>query len=161
MAFVTVEDASASMEVIVFPKLFSEFSHLFVKDNPVSLIGRLSVKDDDEPKLLLSDACILEVNGSSPMVPRSRMKHSKEQPKKTKALDPSQLKLYLKVPSLESEEFKRISAFLSIFKGTVPVVVYDANTSKASALRDSGALVTEFTFKEMQEILGEDAVIVK
>ena len=161
MAFVTVEDASASMEVIVFPKIFSEFSHLFVKDNPVALIGRLSVKDDDEPKLLLSDACILEVNGSSPMVPRSRMKQSKEQPKKTKALDPSQLKLYLKVPSLESEEFKRISAFLSIFKGTVPVVVYDANTAKASALKDSGALVTEFTFKEMQEILGEDAVIVK
>jgi len=161
MAFVTVEDSTASMEIVVFPKLFSEFSHLFIKDNPVALIGRLSVKDDDEPKLLLSDACSLEVNGMTPTMPHSKAKQKDNSKKNAATTDLKKLKLYLRVPSLDSPEFRRVSAFLSIFNGTVPVVIYDARTAKASALKGAGALVTEFTVKELQEILGEESVIIK
>ena len=71
------------------------------------------------------------------------------------------MKLYLKVPSTESEEFARVSAFLSIFSGTVPVVIYDSSKSKAVAMKGSGACVTAFTVGELKEILGEKNVVIK
>ena len=154
MAFVTVEDGTASIEVIVFPKVLAEYGHLLITDSPVALAGKLSVKDEDEPKLLMSEGVLLSPDGKEPTFPDSR------KPKPVKK-DIKQLKLYLKVPSLESREFRRISAFISIFSGTVPVVLYDAENQKASALKGSGAMVTEFTVSEMREILGDENVIIK
>jgi len=154
MAFVTLEDGTGTVEIIVFAKSLAQFGHFLTTDSPVAITGRLSVKDDEDPKIILNDACFLSQDGREPMFPKSRMPKS---PKK----DIKDLKLYLKVPSFESDEFLRISAFLSIFKGSVPVVVYDSSTKKASALTGGGACVNDFTMGELKEILGDEAVVIK
>ncbi len=153
MAFVTLEDGSASIEVIVFPKILTEYGHILTVDSAVTVTGRLSHKEDDEPKILMADGEFLSVDGKTPQFPVSRKPAVKK--------DIKDLKLYLKVPSFDSEEFRRVNAFLSIFKGSVPVVLYNASTKKASALQCGGATVNEFTVEELREILGADNVVIK
>ena len=46
MAFVTLEDLTGSMEVIIFPNTFAECQHLLISDEPVIIQGTL--KDNDE-----------------------------------------------------------------------------------------------------------------
>ncbi len=154
MAFASVEDGTASMEVVIFPKVLASFGHLFTTDCAVCLIGKISVKDDEPPKLLLSEGSYLSVDSEEPILPPSRAV------KKVKK-DIRELKLYLKVPSFNSVEFSRINAFISIFRGSVPVVIYDEKEKKASALKGFGALVNDFTVKELSEILGKENVVIK
>ena len=154
MAFVTVEDGSASIELVVFPKVLSKFGHLLTTDSIIAVTGKISAKDDEDPKILMEEGIFLSQNGNAPAYPRSMAP-------RPKVKDISQMKLYLRLPSLESTEFLRVSAFLSIFKGSVPVVIYDSKTGKASALKGAGALVNDFTVAELSEILGDANVVIK
>lgn len=53
MAFLTVEDFTASMEVVVFPKMLSKFDEILKEDSIVVIHGRLDIKDDEGAKLIL------------------------------------------------------------------------------------------------------------
>ena len=52
MAFTTVEDATGSMEVIVFPELYGSHGRGLREGEVVFVSGRLSVKENEPPKLL-------------------------------------------------------------------------------------------------------------
>lgn len=56
MAFVTLEDVSGSIEVIVFPKLFARYANTFNNGVAVFVGGRLSVREEEKPKLILDFA---------------------------------------------------------------------------------------------------------
>ena len=56
MAFVTVEDVHGSIEVIIFPKLFAKYSNLLYNSNVIFVGGRLSVKEEENPKIILDFA---------------------------------------------------------------------------------------------------------
>ena len=53
MAFVQLEDMYGLTEVLVFPKVYDRVGHLLTQDAPVLLTGRLSVREEESPKLLL------------------------------------------------------------------------------------------------------------
>ncbi len=53
MAFVTVEDIKGSIEIIIFPKLFTKYSNIIYNGNAVMIGGRLSVKEEENPKIIL------------------------------------------------------------------------------------------------------------
>ncbi len=53
MAFVTVEDVSGSMELLVFPKIFSENIDKFNSGSIFVFGGRLSLREDEAPKIVL------------------------------------------------------------------------------------------------------------
>ena len=52
MAFVTLEDMYGSIELIVFPKTLEKYSHLLVQDGLIGLRGRLSIREDESPKII-------------------------------------------------------------------------------------------------------------
>ncbi len=52
MAFVTLEDMYGSMEVIVFPTVLSKYSGLLVNENAVFIDGRISIKEEEQPKII-------------------------------------------------------------------------------------------------------------
>ena len=54
MAFVTIEDLYGTVEVVVFPRDYSRFKHLLIKDSKVLIKGNASVTEE-EGKLLLSE----------------------------------------------------------------------------------------------------------
>jgi DNA polymerase-3 subunit alpha len=64
MLFVTIEDSSAQIEVIVFPKLCEEYLDILVEDNIVSVKGKLNFKDD-QPKILAESFSNIDSNTNS------------------------------------------------------------------------------------------------
>ncbi len=61
MAFVTIEDLSASIELIIFPRIYAELADLWQADRVVKVSGKLSSKDREgrsggELKLLVDSA---------------------------------------------------------------------------------------------------------
>jgi len=54
MAFITIEDLYGTIEVVVFPRDYSRFKHLIIKDNKVLIKGNASITEE-EGKLLLSE----------------------------------------------------------------------------------------------------------
>ncbi len=182
MAFVSLECAEGStIEIIVFPDVLTEYGHLLTKDEAVCVVGKLSKRDEEDVKILMSSAVRLSRNGEEPAVPvtanggrvygaagravsASAVRESAGREYTDAQSTPSQganARLYLKVPSMESDEFRRAQAFISIFRGNVPVTVYDAAAKTASHMTGAGARVDDFTIGELREILGDDAVVVK
>lgn len=54
MCFITLEDFTDSVEVIVFPRLFEQYNRLLIPDMPVVISGRLS-NNEEEIKVIAND----------------------------------------------------------------------------------------------------------
>ena len=52
MSFVTVEDLSGSMEVLVFPKVLLDFGEFLQEDKVVAISGKVSAREGEDTKLL-------------------------------------------------------------------------------------------------------------
>ena len=52
MAFITLEDLSSSIEVIVFPNLFAETEHLLSEDEPIIVQGNLQINEERGAKII-------------------------------------------------------------------------------------------------------------
>lgn len=52
MAFVTVEDLYGTVEIIVFENCYQDSSKYLVEESIVMVEGRLSIREDDEPKIV-------------------------------------------------------------------------------------------------------------
>ena len=65
MAFLTLEDLTGSIEIIVFPKILDKFKGLCFTDSLVIVKGRISIKEDEQPKLLCESIEPLEKVNSS------------------------------------------------------------------------------------------------
>ncbi len=73
MAFLNVEDVYGSVECIVFPKVLNEFSPLLQEDNLVAIACRLSIREDEAPKILMQSVQLLD----------EALMAKKKEPKKT------------------------------------------------------------------------------
>ncbi len=79
MAFVTLEDNFAELEVVVFPKLYEVCSIDLRADTALCVIGQLSIREDEPPKLLASRITPLIENSAFDEA-RSAAKSSSVQP---------------------------------------------------------------------------------
>ena len=70
MAFVQLEDMYGLTEVLVFPKVYDRVGHLLSQDAAVLLTGRLSVREEESPKLLLDS--VRPLAAARPRLPRPR-----------------------------------------------------------------------------------------
>ncbi|MGE5613670.1 MAG: DNA polymerase III subunit alpha [Bacillota bacterium] len=52
MAFITLEDMYGSMEIIVFPADLSKYGALLTEENAVFIDGRISMKEEEQPKII-------------------------------------------------------------------------------------------------------------
>lgn len=48
MAFLTVEDKSATADVIVFPRTYQELKDLLIEGKPMLIAARVNVRDDEK-----------------------------------------------------------------------------------------------------------------
>ena len=56
MSFITIEDFTGGMEVIVFPKVLTKLDGVLAENSIVMMHGRLDVKEDEGVKLILDSA---------------------------------------------------------------------------------------------------------
>ncbi len=60
MAFITIEDLTGNVEVIIFPKVYQEEKLKISEDNVVIVNGKVSLKEDEEPKIICDSINILK-----------------------------------------------------------------------------------------------------
>jgi DNA polymerase-3 subunit alpha len=53
MCFVTLEDLYGSIECLIFPRVYERYTRLIVQDATLLLRGKLSLREDDTPKLVV------------------------------------------------------------------------------------------------------------
>ena len=53
MGFLTIEDLTGQLECLVFPKVYEKYQALMSVDDLVVLCGKLSIREDEAPKLLV------------------------------------------------------------------------------------------------------------
>ncbi|HAT4363876.1 TPA: DNA polymerase III subunit alpha [Clostridium perfringens] len=107
MAFAKVEDLTGYLECVIFPKTLEKCNALVNEDSFVLIRGRVSLKEDEEPKILCEDIQPLELINSS--------------------------KVYIKVEDREKANMivKPLRVLLSQYKGDSPVYIFAAK-EKAS-----------------------------
>ncbi len=146
MAYVTVEDDTGTMEMLAFSNVLSQYGS-YVKENmAVVITGRLSVRDDKEPQIV--------INRVRPISDYADGAASEELP----ANKPLTGKLYLKIPSEDSLEFNKTRAILNMFPGENPVVLYFADTAVRRGTRCS---FRESMLRELKNLLGNENVVLK
>ncbi len=156
MAFVKLEDRFGELECVVFAKQYARFSHMLHIDSAVCISGNLSYKDDEPPRVLASFVGEL-VDNSRFSEPEPTPEPKSETPA-IAAQKPK--KLYLKVPSTDSEEYKKCENLIQIFPGAFPVVYYDASTKKYLS-RSSGIALSEYLLRVLREYVGNENAVVR
>ena len=63
MGFITLEDLTGQIEGLVFPKIYEKFSGVLKTDELVVLTGKLSIREDEETKLLVDSVAPLMPTG--------------------------------------------------------------------------------------------------
>jgi DNA polymerase-3 subunit alpha len=152
MAFVMLEDRSSSIEVLVFPKTLTKYSHLLGVETVISVTGTLSVREDEDVKLLADRIAYVASNSEVP--------NDVPQPQREELAKKPQM-LYLRVPSESSPEYSRAMAICEIFSGGLPTVFYV--TDEGKYLRDKIVQIapTDFVLGELRELLGTENVVFK
>ncbi len=164
MAILTVEDRTGEIEVLVFPQSLSANGAYLTLNTAVYVKGTISAREDEEAKLLLKSAQPLTENGSY-RVQAAAQPNNTAVPKVAKTEEPAKgkapSKLFLKVSSMDSAASRQAQSFIQIFAGNVPVVFYDASTEKYMQAEGLSVAPTQFVLRELSEILGDGAVVLR
>ena len=112
MAFGTLEDLYGTCELLIFPKIYEKFTGLLYPENLVFVKGRLSLREDDTPKILPDQIFGLPDYLQNMNAPASA---ETEPPKET-------------ILNVTRENAKRILAFVKFFSGRTPVKLIDQET---------------------------------
>ena len=145
MAYVTVEDDTASMELLCFARVLESCGAYLKENQAVVVKGRLSVRDEKAPQLLCDSAYPL--GGAEPPSPAG---------KRVQAV-PGQV-LYLKFPSLDHPSVRHMKLVFQMFPGTTAVKMVMADTRKVYGTH---AVLHEALLQEARETLGDENVVVK
>ena len=150
MAYVVVEDDTASMELLCFSKVLDTCGAYLRENQAVVIKGRLSVRDEKAPQIMCDSAYPLStVDGGIPPQPEAKPKGEKVVQGET---------LFLKFPSMDHPSVRHMKLVFSMFPGTTQVKMVMADTRKVYATQ---VLLHKALVEEARETLGQENVVIK
>ncbi|MBR0368358.1 MAG: DNA polymerase III subunit alpha [Clostridia bacterium] len=150
MAFVQLEDMYGVTEVLVFPKVYDRVSAQLVEDAVVVMTGRLSVREDEAPKLLLENVVpIADMDTLDDPSPRYAPPPGTPRPRR---------RLYLKLTAETREEALRI---LAETPGNICVMLYMADEKKTYQAPRQYWVDEGYDFGALANLIGEDSIVLK
>ena len=147
MAYVTLEDDSGSVEMLVFPAALSRFEDRLQVGAAVAVEGRISVRDEKPTQIMVNTVQDLEEYVRTGGAPKRSLNR----------VSPC-ARLYLKLPSEDSLEYQKTRAILNMFPGPVQAVLYFADTG---VRRGTACTPEAVMLDELRALLGEAAVVEK
>ncbi len=152
MAYVTIEDDTASIELIVFSNALNEHGGYLRENAPVVVVGKLSVRDDKDPQIIVNRVRPMS-DFTDPYV--KPFLHELIPPKQE---PPGDSTLYLRLPTENCREYKKVRAIVNMFPGDSTVVVFFADSRKRQGAR---CLLRNSMIDELKNVLGEANVVLK
>ena len=122
MAFVTLEDLTGQIECLVFPRVYERYQAFLQEDAAVVMTGKLSVREEEAPKLLADRIVPLEEwkkerQGTAAAAAEPKPAGETETQRASRA----KRKLYLR---LNREQMDGAAAALALHPGPVPVYLH-------------------------------------
>ena len=145
MAYVTLEDDTGTMELLVFSSVIDRFGSLLAENAAVVIAGRISVRDEKAPQMIVNQVWNLQTYS------QTRSLNLDVQTQRAS-------RLYLQLPSEDSRESRRVRPVLNMFPGRTPVTLYYRDTKLR---RQTWCLPDPDLLQELREILGESNVVLK
>lgn len=140
MGYLSFSDIGGNLEGILFPKQFARWRSSLVKGAFCFVRGKIQ-KD--------------ETRGTKLLVEELRYPTNQEINEKTK-------RLYIKLKSRESKEFKQVIAVLEKYPGVQECIFYFEDTKKSfSTLNRFGIEIQENLLQELCKILKKEEIVVK
>ncbi len=165
MGFITLEDLSGQIECLVFPKVFERYQGTIAADDLVVLEGRLSIREEEAPKLLVETITPLEEwtpgglerQRPAPQGRRSAAPHKAPAPKTdAQWAQEAPAKLFLRLPRNLLED---ATARLALHPGSVPVYLHiPAEKLTLLSPRTSWCDGSPACLDRLRELLGADNV---
>ncbi len=147
MAYVTVEDDTAAMEMLAFSKVLGEFGGYLKENSPVVITGRLSIRDEKEPQIVINRARPISDYADRGM---------EAEPAKPEIKTGGTL--YLQLPSENDPSYRKVRAITKMFPGNDKVVLFFADTRQR---RGTVASFDSRMLSELKNLLGEKNVVLK
>ena len=138
MAYVTLEDDTASMELLCFARVLNESGGYIRENSAVMASGRISVRDEKEPQLM--------VDAIRPLGDLDGKVRGKQE------------RLWLRLPSREDPRMRKIKLALSFFPGESQAVLYFEDCKKRVGTR---CAIHPALIEDLKERLGEENVVVQ
>ena len=154
IAYVTLEDLTGSIEMLVFQKVLDEFESLLYQSDCVVVNARISVREDDPVKLICNSVHNIDEFVAQNPKKQDRVPEEKAKPQK------KQRKLYLKVPKMNGDVYTMVMATVKIFNGPIPLVIYNCEDGKYYSAPQSMSVSEDRDFLgHLSKILGEENVV--
>lgn len=157
MAFVQLEDLYGATEVLVFPRVYERYRSVLLGDSVVLLNGRLSVREDEAPKLILESARALGQGVSETPAPEAYLSPAREAPRPVPEKRPARM-LYLK---LDRARFDRALSLLALTPGPIPVTLRLADENRTLRAPQNYSVRADFNRVALEELLGAENVVMK
>ncbi len=143
MCFVTLEDISASVECIVFSKLYADRVTQLQAGNVVVINGRLSLREEKEPTVICET---IEPN------PYNTLKHDVSEKKQRKGV-------FLRLESRSSAVKVKIDEMFRYNAGTTDLYYYYSDTKKYEHVGEIS--FNDALSEKLSELLGSENVVVR
>lgn len=152
MAYVTIEDDTASIELIVFSNALNEHGGYLRENAPVVVVGKLSLREDKEPQIIVNRVRPMS-DFTDPYVKPflNELIPQKPEPEESSTL-------YLRLSAEGCGEYRKVRAIVNMFPGNSLVVIFFADTRKRLSGR---CLLRNSMIEELKNVLGEANVVLK
>ncbi len=142
MAFVKVEDLYGMFDVVLFPNQYERFKELVQPDRMVTIHGKISIKDDEKPSVI--------VDNVKEWVKTIASEEADSQRSKT---------LYIRFDVNNEVVVKQILNILAFYRGNSPVVGVDCMSEKQEKFKlNSSVTITNALLFELYGYIGEDNI---
>ena len=149
MAYVTVEDDTASIEMLAFSNVLSQYGGYLRDNSAVVIVGRLSIRDEKEPQIV--------INRVRPISDFADEIAALEPEKATPPPIPAG-KLYLQLTGEADPRYQKVKAILNMFPGNGQVVLFFADTRTR---RGTTSSFDSRMLQELKNVLGDTNVVLK
>ena len=149
MAYVTVEDELASMELLCFSRVIDRCGAYMQVNLPVLVKGRLSLRDDKPPQLMCDYIEPLKKGEGAGDASEASQAAPAGGPETT---------VYLRIPSVDSREYRQLERVLGMFEGEDTLKLRIADTGR---LLGAKCLAHPAFLEECRLWLGEENVVVR
>ena len=172
MAFFSLEDRYREIECLVFPRQLATVGPLLQPDAALLVEGNLSIREDEDPKILVSrvlplveDARFREGDAADAARPAAEKRtepsvstESARRPASRPEGKPYS-KVYLRFERFDGEVYRKVCNLLDIFEdGSFPVILYDGSANRYEPF-PHGVAMSDYVRRELERLLGQGNVV--
>ena len=147
MAYVTLEDDTASVEMLVFSNVLKQDGNQLTENAPVVITGRVSMRDDKDPQIVVN-----RIRPISDFAGGSESATAEQEKTQTEGV------LYLRLPSEDAQSYPKVRAILNMFPGSNKTVLYFEDSKQR---RGTVCALDRGMLGELKRVLGEENVVIK